>query len=225
VAARPAGAPDRGRSRGGGPRVAHRHRRGAARRLQGPDEDSAAERFIIGPHGGVAYVGNTGVGLGPIGGSQFLHAVFDGLFKQDRRRLGEAFNHGHATMRSVSLSMMMVPMVVTDDSEWWTHMGVILLGDPALEVWTAEPAVAAIDAPATYGPGYQDLTVRVTAGGAPLAGARLTAVKSGDFMLAAATDAQGVATFTFLPRGPAPIRIGVAAPNVVGARAEVLPEG
>jgi hypothetical protein len=194
-------------------------------RLQGPGEDSVAERFILQPHGGVAYVGNTGVGLGPIGGSQFLYGVFDGLFKQGLPRLGDAVNHGHATMRSVALTMEYVPMSMTDASEWWTHMITILLGDPAIEVWAAEPAAAALTAPATYGPGWQQLTVTATAGGAPLAGAVVTAVKAGDFVLRATTDAAGSATFTIVPRGPAPIELGVSAPGVIGARATISPQG
>lgn len=193
-------------------------------RVQGPSDGSAGERFIVAPHGGVVYIGNTAIGLGPAGGSQFLHGVFDGLFAKGKRRIGDAMNHAHATMRTFSLPMMGIPMPVDDNTERWTHMVVVLLGDPTLEVWTAEPATGTIDAPSTYGPGFQELKVTVHAGGASLPGATVTLMKTGDFVLRSSTDAAGTATFRFIPRGPAPLQIGVSGASLVGARVEVQPQ-
>jgi hypothetical protein len=190
---------------------------------QGPDDDSAGERLIVGPRGSVAYVGNTATGLGPIGGSQFLHALLEGLFTKGQQRLGTAFGYAHTRMRQISLSMKGVPMPQTDDSEFWTHLAVILLGDPALPVWTAEPGVLALDAPASYGPGFNELTVTAASGGSPLAGATVTAVKHGDFVLRGTTDAQGRVTFRFLPYGPAPITIQATATGLVPSRVSLAP--
>ena len=191
--------------------------------VQTPKDASAGERFVVAPHGGVAYVGNTGVGLGAVGGSQFLHGIFDGLFAKGKTRIGDAFNHAHATMRSFALVMMGLPMPVDDVTERWTHMVVVLLGDPALDLWTDEPQAATALAPPTYGPGFQELKVKVNAGGAPLAGATVTVVKSGDFLLRGTTDAAGLARFSFIPRGRAPLQVGVQKHNVIGARAEISP--
>jgi len=188
---------------------------------QGPD--SAAERFILGEHGAIAYVGNTAVGLGPIGGSQFLHALLEGMFSKGMYRIGEAFAYAHSRFRQLSLTMMGVSMPQTDDSEFWTHLAVVLLGDPALPVWTDEPRVATLDAPPTYGPGYNELTLTVMAGGAPLAGASVVAVKQGDFVLRGTTDAEGRVTFRFVPYGPKPLTIQASSPNVVPARVTVEP--
>ena len=194
-------------------------------KVQGASDASAGERFIVADHGGVAYVGNVAIGLGPVGGSQFLHGVFDGLFGKGKRRIGDAVNHAHATMRTFSLPMMGIPMPVDDNTERWTHLVVVLLGDPTLEVWTAEPAIAAIMAPASYGPGFQELRITVQAGGAPLAGATVTLVKSGDFVLRGSTNAAGAATFKFIPKGAAPIHVGVSGANLIGGRLEIQPKG
>jgi hypothetical protein len=192
---------------------------------QGPDDDSAGEHLILRPYGAAGYLGNTGVGLGPIGGSQFLHAFFQGVFEQGLNRLGEAFNWGRAHLREVRLTIMMVPFTMTDDAEWWTQMILILLGDPALALWTAEPRLLRLEAPATYGPGYQELTVRVVdaADGAPVPDATVMLVKDGDLLLRSSSGADGSAVFRFLPYGPAPLAVRASGTNLVPADATIAP--
>jgi hypothetical protein len=191
---------------------------------QAPDNDSAGERWVLGEHGGVAYLGNTGTGLGPIGGSQFLHAFFEGLFVAALPTIGEAFNHGRARMRELPYSLSYLSTAMTDDSEWWTHHVLILLGDPSLPVWTLDPLALTLEAPAVYGPGWQLLSVTVRAGGVPRAGVTVTFRKEGDFLVSTVTDASGVATLSFVPRGPGTIRIGATAPDCAFAEAVVAPD-
>ena len=184
--------------------------------------DDASTWPVQGPDGGVGYLGNTAVGLGPIGGSQLLYATFQGLFG-GHARLGDAVNYGRAHMREVSLSMDYIPTVVTDDSEYWTQMIAVLLGDPALPVWTADPVPFALAAPASYSPGYQDLTVTVTSGGLPVTGATVTLLKSGDFVLRATSDGVGQATFSFMPIGRASLEVAAAFPGAITAHVEIPP--
>jgi hypothetical protein len=192
---------------------------------QDVDEDSAGERFVLGAGGGVGYVGSTGMGLGPIGGSQFLHAVFQGLFGGGQTTLGDAFRHGRAHLREVDLTILGTPMTVTDDSERWTQLISILLGDPSLRVWTAAAAPLEVTAPAIYGPGYQQLAVEVRSEAAqPVAGATVVCAKQDDFLIRTTTGADGVATCTFVPYGPAPLRIGVTGPGRRPVFATVTPE-
>ncbi len=191
---------------------------------QAPDNDTAGERYVLSAHGGVAYIGNTGTGLGPIGGSQFLHAFFEGMFVQAVPTVGEIFNYARARMRSIAYSLSILPTTMTDDSEWWTHHVLILLGDPSLSPWTLDPLALSIEVPADYGPGYQTLSVRVrVAGGAPRAGVRVTLMKADDFLLSAQTDAAGEAVFSFIPRGPGEIRVGAFAPDCTLATAVIVP--
>jgi hypothetical protein len=192
---------------------------------QAAGEDAAGELWVILPRGGVAYAGNTAIGLGPLGGAQFLHAMFAGWFAEGEVRLGDAFNAGHAGVRDVSLRISGFTMVMTDDTEYWTHLGVILLGDPALPVWTDRGEVPEIVAPTTYGPGWNEIEVVVRNAEGPWAGAVVTAVKDRDFELRVRTDDAGRAVLRFLPYGPAPIRIGVSGRNAGAAFATIAPAG
>jgi hypothetical protein len=192
---------------------------------QGPGEDSAAEWFILGEGGGVAYVGSTGTGLGPIGGSQMLHAALEGLFLEGLPTVGEALAHGRAHMREVSLRIMGFDMPMNDASERWTQLVTILLGDPSLRMWSAPCRAVAVDAPADYGPGYQELVLTVTdaAGGSPVAGATVVLRKEGDFLLRGLTDDAGAVTFSFLPRGADDLELMVTGPDLLPVQHTIAP--
>ncbi len=191
---------------------------------QAPENDSTGERWVLGARGGVAYLGNTGTGLGPIGGSQFLHAFFEGVFDRLLPSIGEAFNHGRGRMRELPYSLSYLDTVMTDDSEWWTHHVLILLGDPSLPVWTLDPTALTIEAPSAYGPGWQTLSVTVRSGGAPRANVTVTFRKEGDFEVTTVTDAAGVASVSFIPRGPGPVRVGAVAPGCAFTETELVPD-
>lgn len=191
---------------------------------QGPGEDSAGELLITGPCGAVGYIGNTAIGLGPVGGVQFLDAFFRGIFQEGWTRLGEAMNYGRAHIRDMNLVVRGVPMPVSDDTEWWTLLAVILLGDPALPVWVHTPRPVELTVPATYGPGWQELTVHVAEpGGIPAPGVTVVALKDGDFVLRGTTDDAGDVTFRFLPTGPAGITVRATAPWFQPAEALIAP--
>jgi len=192
---------------------------------QTPENDSAGERYVLGEHGGVAYLGNTGTGLGPIGGSQFLHAFFEGLFVEGLPTLGEVFNYARSRLREIPFSLSYLDTVMTDDSEWWTHHVLILLGDPSLAMGTQDPLQLELEAPPTYGPGWQTLTVTArVAGGGTRAGVAVTFHKPGDFLVTLSTDDAGQAAFSFIPRGPGPLHVGVAAPDCSFIHTTVAPD-
>ena len=197
--------------------------------VQGPDDDSAGELFITEEGGVVSYVGNVGLGLGPIGGSQFLHAMFEGIFEEGTETIGEAFNHGRARMRDIELVILGFPMAVNDDTERWTQLIVILLGDPALRIWRDEAIEIGADVPQSYGPGYQELAVTVTAdgdtaAGDPVAGATVVLSKPEDFLLRQETGADGTASFGFIPHGPETMTLAVTGPSLLPVFEEIEPE-
>ncbi|MBN2724170.1 MAG: hypothetical protein JXR95_08885 [Deltaproteobacteria bacterium] len=176
--------------------------------VQTEDQDSAGEKFINNPEGGVAYVGNTGTGLGPIGGSQFLHAMYEGLFVMGYQYIGEAFNYGRTRARSIEYSLAMLPVSMTDDSEWWTSHAIILLGDPSLRIPVNDMNYFSIETPVVYGPGINDLSLIVkNSGGEALSGAKVSLFKEGDFRIEGISDNQGHVTFNFIPRGPGEINV------------------
>ena len=191
---------------------------------QTPDQDSAGERLILNTTGAVAYVGNVQVGLGMLGGAQFLHAMMEGLFVDGLDRIGDTFNRGHARMRSIEWSVSSLPSVMTDESEWWTHHGVILLGDPSLRIWTAPRPRLTLEAPATYGPGFNELWVTVRdEGDQPAAGVTVRLFKADDLYLEQTTGEDGRARFAFVPYGPGELLLGATSPTDTPVYAAVQP--
>jgi hypothetical protein len=192
--------------------------------LQTPDLDSAGERFILSDGGGVAYVGNTATGLGPIGGSQFLHAMMEGVFVEGVNLIGEAVNYARGRFREIPFDFPLVSDLMDDACEWWTQNVVILHGDPSLPIRTALPLAVDIETPASYGPGYTELTVTVTGPDAqPLPDLTVSAYKYDDFYLRAYSDAQGRVVFRFVPYGPDDLHIGVAGGGVATTVVTVPP--
>ncbi|MBU1219160.1 hypothetical protein KKF34_06040 [Myxococcota bacterium] len=193
--------------------------------LQGENEDSAAELFINSPHGGVAYIGNTGTGLGPIGGSQFLHAFYKGIFEEGLVYIGESFNYGRSNFRSIDYSLAWIPVTMTDDSEWWTSHVIILLGDPSLRIWTMNFERIYLETPLKYGPGYNELTVTVKdVNGSPLEGIWVTASKGTDFIIKNTSDSDGKVTFRFVPDGPGNINITASSENYFSTVVKITPD-
>jgi Peptidase family C25 len=178
------------------------------------ENDSSGEIYINGAHGGVAYVGNTASGLGAFGGSQFLHAFYDGLFEKGLTSIGNAFNYGRLNMRDTDWTVPLIPMDMTDDSEWWTQHVVILFGDPSLVIHKTPLESLSISLPETYGPGYNELQLTVTdSSGNPVSGATVSLFKVDDFYIAATTDSMGIASFTFMPYQPELIHVGITKEN------------
>jgi Peptidase family C25 len=179
--------------------------------VQGVNEDSAGELFITNPAGGVLYVGNTAVGLGPIGGSQFLHAFFAGIFQEDITYAGEAFNYARIHTRNSGWSIGgLLPSTMTDDSEWWTQHVVYLMGDPSLRFWVSNPEKLIIEAPQTYSYGFNSLTITVkNAANSPVAGMKVFLGKPGDFKLEGLTDSNGEVVFEFVPVGAENLYVGL----------------
>ena len=192
---------------------------------QGVDEDSAGELLITGAGGAVGYVGSTGVGLGPIGGSQFLHGMFEGIFERGLTTLGEAFAHGRARMRSIDLQILNTQMIMTDDSERWTQLVVILLGDPALRLWTRAATAIEVIHPAEYGPGFNQLTIEVRSRetGLPIADATVVVRKADDFLIRRHTGADGRTTFRFVPYDPLELEVGVTGPGLLPEFTTIAP--
>ncbi len=194
---------------------------------QGPNDDSAGELFINLAHGGVAYIGNTGTGLGILGGTQFLHSFFEAVFAQGITRVGDAFSYAHRNMNSVRLNYSGLPDMSTDDSRYWTHLVVVLLGDPAIDMWTTARVVRLLASgiPESYGPGRNEWTITVTDPfSTPISGAVVTLYKEGDFLLSKQTGPDGVASFTFYPSGRGVVHVGVVKHDAIPVRKDVQPE-
>ena len=94
-----------------------------------------------------------------------------------------------------------------------SQLELLLLGDPELRIFTARPRELAVIAPATITAGEGEVTIAVSAGGAPLAGARCTAWMPGHEYRTALTDESGHVTLAFHPDSVGPCSLTVTAFN------------
>ncbi|MGM0595592.1 MAG: C25 family cysteine peptidase [Myxococcota bacterium] len=192
---------------------------------QEPENDSAGELYINGLFGGIAYIGNVATGLGAFGGSQFLHAFFAGVFQEGITHLGEAFNYGRRFMSDSGWEIPVLPVEMTDDSEWWTHHAIILLGDPSIKLQVEQLPYLQVEIPDTFTFGYNEMNIVVKdERGNPLEGSRVFLYKVDDFYLEATTDQQGNAFFGFLPYAPRQIEVGVVHEGFHSFSSIILPE-
>lgn len=164
------------------------------------DYNCIGEKWLENPDGGaVANVGSTRFDF-PGTGVNYQNEFYRLLFTVGVPSLGEAFAGSK------------LPFVVDsshDSEDRWTQFSQILLGDPSLRIWRAEPMTAAVSHPAALTLGGGPVTVTVTAGGGPLEGATVCLYKAGDDYETAVTDAAGQATLTFRPDRPGTARLTV----------------
>ncbi len=167
-------------------------------------EDSVAEELVKNPDGGaVSYVGNTLIGLGPAGGAQFNHAFSRALFLEGAYILGDAVLEARRTLYAEDIhgTYLGINFSLTTEmfpgSEWYTLRSVIVLGDPTLRIWTAEPGRIELTGPDTVSPG-SSLTYLVEIEGESASGVTVTWLENkdgGDFMTLVESDEDGNAEF------------------------------
>jgi hypothetical protein len=197
----------------------------------GLNDDSVAEELVKNPNGGaVAYIGNTLIGLGPVGGVQFNHALTRSIFVEGLRVLGDAMMNARETLwsevASVTVGELTVdfPMTFFPGTEWYTQRSVLLLGDPALRVWTDEPSTLSLDVEPTYAPGYNTIEAVVSRDGAPASGVSVALSELGGAMAKHTSDAEGRVTFMMNLSGDAPVRMTAYETNVAAAVVELTPQ-
>ncbi|MGM0597955.1 MAG: C25 family cysteine peptidase [Myxococcota bacterium] len=192
------------------------------------NDDSAGEIYLTDYYGGIAYAGSTAVGLGPWGGSQFLHAMSKAVFEEGLTSLGEAFNYGRAHLASIDYDIMGSSsglVEVTDEREWWTQHVLILLGDPSLRIRTEQAREVEVILPETYTPGYQTIEIQVKdMAGEPVSDAIVSFYKLKDIYLKSITDQDGKASFSFIPYSLKYIEVGVSGADIVPTSAVIIAE-
>lgn len=137
-------------------------------------QDAIGEQLVTGPHGAVAFIGNTRLGWNApgttCGVSQFFdRRFFDAVFGRGIGRIGPALDDSR--IRTIPL--------IDFAAVRYVMYNLALLGDPALCLWTAEPKPLAVTHNSTLSSGGGMLEVRVECAGEPLAGARVS-LMSGD---------------------------------------------
>ncbi len=154
------------------------------------DFSCIAERFLLNPAGGaVASIGSTREDF-PLTSWDYQNEFYRLLFQQGWTELGWALDGSRLPFIGTSGS---------DGPHRWMQMTPILLGDPAMRVWTAEPGDLAVSVPPAFPLGGGPVPVGVTSGGSPVPGALVCIDKAGDDYVTAWTDSSGLALVSFAP--------------------------
>ncbi len=168
------------------------------------DYNSILERFVINPNGGaVATLGSSRASF-PVTAGPYQKEFYRELLVDGAYALGAAFADSRLPFDALTS---------TNTPERWTHMTSVLIGDPALTVWTTTPRSLEIALSDSLPLGEQSVPVTVTSGGAPLAGATVCLLKTDEDYSRATTDAAGQAALPLTIKSGGSVELSVTAPN------------
>ncbi len=169
------------------------------------DNSCLMERLLQNPGGGaVAALGSTREAF-PYAVNGYQQEFFGQLYCEGEHRVG----------RLVALSRLpFLAATVQNYLDRWTFESYTLLGDPALQLWSASPQPLAVTAPASLPLGQQTVNVTVTSGGAPVAGAVVCLQKAGEALAWATTDAAGQVALPVLLSSTGSASLTVTGPNL-----------
>ncbi len=169
------------------------------------DADCVGEAWQLAPNGGgVNYVGSTSLDF-PATARKFQDAIFSdwlndpqqtmgGAYRDVVDRLGAEQGDGEGTVR-------------------FLLYGLIILGDPDLNIWRTLPEAMRVTAPADFAIGAARAPVTVlNSAGDPLAGARVCFFKDDDALGVAATGADGRVDVPFAPTSTGSFSVTVTHP-------------
>ena len=154
------------------------------------DYSCLMERLIQNPNGGsVSSIGAVRAAF-PVTANYYQQEFFDHLYCQPEQRQGTL----------VSLSRLpFLGSTTLNYTDRWTFENYTLLGDPTMAIWTAAPRDLTIAAPASIGLGPRTLTVTVTSGGSPVAGAQVCVRKGNEDWATGVTNLGGQVNLDILP--------------------------
>jgi hypothetical protein len=161
------------------------------------DRDTFGEHWLTNPNGGgVVYVGNSRYGWGCPGyPGQCVSDLYGRQFAKSLLVKGLS----HAGLVHADAKHQYVGLARTDNYMRYAMYELNLLGDPEMPVWTDAPRLLSVDCADALqaGSGAAPLSVAVTSGGSPVAGATVC-VSAPDLGIyeVAVTDAAGMAALT-----------------------------
>lgn len=173
------------------------------------DDHSAGEAYVLNPDGGgVAYVGNTDIGIGFPSGHFFLTDVSERLMDDAGPRMGVAF----AEARMMNLASGTWTNL---HSHRYTQFVVDLLGDPGLRVWRRAPRPVRLSHRGFVFPN-EELDIRVTdVWDTPVAGVDITIRRPGELLLVGTTGPDGVLHLAGIDAAPGQVTLTASGADVV----------
>ncbi len=149
--------------------------------------DALGRHYMLNPYGGGAgYVGSTHMEFSKRR-EDFHLELFHELFGGGEVRIGKALLNAK--------DVVVPPYFYSWGSRWMMFFATMYLGDPQMEVWTAEPLSLSLSHPPALSPGLQTLSVTVLAGVDPVDAALVCIYKDDDVYVLQYTDSEGVAAF------------------------------
>jgi len=154
------------------------------------DNSCLLERFVQNPGGGaIASIGSVRAAF-PNNANSYQQEFFEALYCTAENRVG----------RVLALSRLpFIGLTANNYVDRWTFENYTLLGDPTLPIWTGVPRALTVSAPSSLAVGAQTLPVTVSAGGLPVAGARVCLSKAGEELAWGLTDGAGQVTLAVMP--------------------------
>ncbi len=165
--------------------------------------DCIAEHVLNNPSGGTAFVYGPTRFCFPTTAKDYYYSWFEYLY---------AFNTTRAGVVSAMCKVPYVAESTYDNTDRWTQMSFVLLGDPEARLWTRRPTNMAIVHNSTVPLGLVDLTVTVS-NPAAVDSALVCVVKDGEVYATALTNASGQALLSFAPLTTGSMTITVTAAN------------
>jgi hypothetical protein len=141
--------------------------------------------------------GNPGYGTG----DRYDREFFESIFVRDYTHLGVA--HADAKVQRI-------PQSGGNGTNRWAQFSLNLFGDPETDIWIDTPITTTATHPDTIETGSQVFAVSVSAGGSPLAQARVCLWKGDDIYEVDETNAGGSASFSIAPADTGTMLVTVA---------------
>jgi hypothetical protein len=164
--------------------------------------DCISEHFFNNPNGGATFIYGATRFCFPTTAKNYLMSWYQLI-------------HSGAERAGVASAMCKVPYVPgsgSDNTNRWTQMSFLLLGDPESMIWTDEPVALSVIHSSSVPLGPVNLFVAV-ADPAAVDSAYVCVVKDGEVYATAYTDPAGQANLSFTPKTTGPMTITVTAKN------------
>lgn len=174
-------------------------------------DHSACEAYVLGSGGGVAYLGNTHVGIGFPSLLNFYVAFFEEVFEDSEQlSLGERVQAVQASYTT--------PEALAEEGhpDRWSAMVMVLMGDPSMVPWRVTPRAPELGKVSWYRHADGEVgCYEVTLDGQPVQGAVVTWTHADDLQVVATTDAQGEACLLAPKGSPRKAALTVSGPDLL----------
>jgi hypothetical protein len=155
------------------------------------DVSCLMERLVENPSGGAIVTVGAAREAFPSNSFGYQSAFYDFMFCDDIQRTPDALN---------AARLLYIANTNRNTVDRWTQLNAVVIGDPGLSIWTGSPRAPQLSTPSSLALGEQTVTIGVTAGGVPVAGADVCLRKGDETYAWGVTDALGQVELTVIPR-------------------------